>query len=108
MAFTIYKATAPDGRAYVGCTRNSVESRWRGHAVCDLPFGTIRTGDSISQAIGHFGRTNFKLETLATVESPADAAAVETLMIERHGTLAPGGFNIMRSNYTPTRWKEAA
>lgn len=31
--FTIYRATAPDGRSYVGCTTQTLKERWRQHKM---------------------------------------------------------------------------
>jgi predicted GIY-YIG superfamily endonuclease len=108
MAFTIYKVTCPEGRSYIGCTGKSVEERFRAHVSDPARWGTYRRGVTLGQAIRRFGRQRFAIVTLAVVERAEDAAAIETLMIERHATLAPGGYNFMRSNYSPRLWKSAA
>ncbi len=104
MAFTIYMAECPRGRRYVGCTSLTADARWRGHESS----GRKWPGDAkaiIGDAINRYGKWRFKLTILATVESVADAAAIETLMIERYDAAQPVGYNYMRkSHYVAHRW----
>lgn len=108
MAFTIYMLECPAGRRYVGCTAKDPADRLKGHESSARPW----PGDGralLCDAINRYGRAAFKLSILALVERIEDAAAVETLMIARHGTAQPNGYNAMKtSHYTARRLKVVA
>ena len=106
MPFTIYMVTCPEGRNYVGCTRKTAEARWAGHFRAIAR--SVSEPTNISEAIAKFGRDAFTLRVLAVADNAEDAAAIETMMIERYGALRPRGYNWMgTSHYAPARWKAA-
>jgi hypothetical protein len=108
MAFSIYIATDPEGRHYVGCTSKPVMRRWRQQerGFRDWPAERFL---GICDGIARYGHDGFTVRVLATVEDIEDAKAIETLMIERHGSLRPNGYNAMKtSSYTRrSHWKAA-
>lgn len=108
MAFTIYMVTAPDGRSYVGCTSKRLSHRWTMHC-CKAAGIRWKEGapPCLLTAIARYGRDAFTLKTLAVADDVHDAAAIETLMIERHGTMVPGGYNRRVASGYP-RFKDAA
>jgi hypothetical protein len=107
MAYEIYKVTSPAGRSYIGCTRKGAAFRWHQHEGCSRDWpGDERA--SIGDAINRYGKESFTLEVLATATSAADASAIETLMMERHRTLRPHGYNRIKSHYALVSRDEAA
>lgn len=108
MSFTIYKITCPEGRSYIGCTSKTAAERWRSHQADHREWPGHRRA-LLADAIGRFGKAAFKVTTLAVVEGADDAAAFETLMIERHRTAHPHGYNFMKtSHYVTHRWPQLA
>lgn len=107
MAFTIYMAEDPRGRRYIGCTKKTAERRWK-----DNGNGWASSAEQplhLMAAIHRYGRDAFRLTVLATVAGEADAAAIETLMIAKYGTMTPVGYNFMRSShYRSARYARAA
>lgn len=90
----LYKATAPDGRAYIGCTNQAVEQRWRGHvSAAHGVYTHVFKPGSLQAAIVEFGGDQFLVEELETVDGRSDAFQRERDLIIRHRTLAPHGFN---------------
>jgi hypothetical protein len=87
----IYLATQRStGKKYVGQTmRGSVELRWEQH-VADSKAG----GRSLIQkAIRSTGEEDFTIVELSRHQSRDELNAAEADAIEKHGTLAPVGFN---------------
>ena len=87
----LYKITAPDGRAYIGCTNGPLETRWRGHVSAAFGAGAhIFKPDSLQAAIVIFGADAFRLEQLETARSRVEGFERERdLIIQR----TPHGFN---------------
>jgi hypothetical protein len=85
---TVYALVfTPDDRVvYVGRT-NDPARREREHASRRSGCRLVRN------AFRRHGRSKFRLEPLLRCHA-ADAAANEQAMIERHGTLHPGGYNL--------------
>ncbi len=92
MRYEVYRATCPLGRHYVGCTSIGMANRWLAH-YGKPPREWSDAEADISDAIKRFGRDSFTLCLLAVAFDEADAAAIETAMIEAHKAYAPHGYN---------------
>lgn len=93
VVYHLYMATDPEGRSYIGCTYHAPEHRWAGHYSKPPRAWPGDEAAHISDAIKRFGRGAFTLTHLATVFGSAEAAEIETLLIEQHGTMTPRGYN---------------
>lgn len=87
----IYKITSPDGKVYIGQTRNAVEIRWKQHER------SARTGKFSSplfhRAIAKFGWDNFTREVVVT--GPLHMLdAYETAFILMYKSFGPRGYNL--------------
>lgn len=88
--YSIYKLTAPSGRAYVGFTSQSVEERWRQHVGRAMRGAKHPLCDSIRK----HGRDAFSVEVLATYDDADEALRAEVAAIaglEDAYNLSPGG-----------------
>jgi len=83
--FTLYKITAPSGKAYVGQTVGKVETRWRRHSYHDFP---------IARAIRKYGKENMKYEVLCECTSKEEADIAEKFYIAMFNTLHGEGYNL--------------
>lgn len=90
--YSLYVATAPDGRKYVGCTGQPLQSRLRSyHTGVRNLFGPPAT---LYEALCFFGSDSFHFEQIASATSPAKAAACEEALMRQHGALRPQGLNV--------------
>jgi hypothetical protein len=80
----VYMLTFPDGKRYIGKTKYSVRDRLYGHATGQGPLRV---------AISKCGTDAVKGEILA-YESRDNVHQVERLMIKKHGTQHPNGYNV--------------
>lgn len=87
----LYRITFPNGKAYIGITSRTAESRFAEHVsdgqrvrYAHLP---------IYRALNKYGVTSVHLETLATVDDWQDLCALERKAIAEHGTRSPRGYN---------------
>lgn len=85
----IYKLTSPSGKSYVGQTVQSLEARLGNHRCRSRCY-------AIGAAIKKYGIKAFVVETLATNVPIDQIDDVEDEMIVKHGTLKPGGYNLVR------------
>lgn len=88
--YSIYKLTAPSGRAYVGFTSQSVQERWRQH-VARAATGVTHP---LCAAVRKYGAEAFSIETLAEyadldVALRAEVAAIAALTDAYN--ISPGG-----------------
>ena len=86
--YKVYMHTSPDGRAYVGCTGDKLQHRWRGgHGyVCNVHFFTD---------IQKYGWGAFKHEVLYTFSTKDEAERKEAELIELYDLTNPEkGYNL--------------
>ena len=89
MTYSVYKLTAPNGKCYIGMTKQSVERRWNsGHAY--------QHNDHLNNAITRYGWENFDKEVLFTSESKTEAEKIERILIAKYDTTNRlHGYNIL-------------
>jgi group I intron endonuclease len=81
-----------NGRKYVGCTKNSIEHRWKKH-LREAKKGTR----ALCRAIRRYGAEQFKLECLeVVVGGHGDLMAAEIRHIGLQNSVAPRGYNLTR------------
>ena len=91
---SLYRITAPDGRAYIGIAGNP-HVRWKNHK--ERALRATSKSQYLHQAMKKHGRENFKFEVLLTEQGSGARASIEdaeVLVIELANTLAPHGFNV--------------
>lgn len=93
MIYTLYRVTAPDGRAYIGCTSQTIAQRWATHLKTYRDF-PIDGRASLGDAIRRWGKPAMVIEHIACAVGPVNAGEMERLLIAQHGTKTPGGYNI--------------
>ena len=86
---SIYVAVGPDGRCYVGQTRD-IQQRIRDHR-------RRRTCPALREAFKQFGFSAFRWRILANVP-PTAANAAEAEAIDAMNSLFPNGYNILGGN----------
>jgi len=85
---SIYKITnTVNGKSYVGQTTTTVDIRFKSHA-------RSKACRALAEAFKKYGKNSFKVECLAEAETREDLDHMERLLIEQHGTLSPGGYNL--------------
>lgn len=89
MTYSVYKLTAPNGKCYIGMTKQSVERRWNsGHAY--------QHNEHLQNAIAKYGWDNFSKEVLFTSSSKAEAENFERFLINKYdSTNRLYGYNIL-------------
>ena len=91
----IYRVThIASSKSYVGLTVQTLQQRWRNHLE-QAHAGGVRSEDSLHQAIRDFGVEAFTIEQIDSGTTKGTLEAKERLWIEKLGTLAPAGFNIV-------------
>lgn len=100
MTFTIYRATCPEGRSYIGCTTKGVEHRWRQHQPCPRQWPGAEEA-CIGDGIARFGKAAFTVEVLATTETVENAKILETALIAHFETVGAKGYNRARLSNLP-------
>ena len=80
---SVYKITAPNGKAYIGIT-NNIKIRWKNHRYTDYPIG---------RAIRAHGNS-MVFEVLVEDLCRKDACVKEIELIKELGTLSPNGYNL--------------
>lgn len=84
----MYRHTSPDGKAYVGCTGDTLQHRWRGG------HGYV-TNSRFFSDIQKYGWSEFDHEILYVCESKEDAEKKEAELIARYDLTNPEkGYNI--------------
>jgi group I intron endonuclease len=78
-----------NGRAYIGITSRGLKRRWSEHI-----YDASRSRMAISRAIAKYGASQFRIEAICSARSWEDIWAVESVLIEQHGTRAPAGYNV--------------
>ena len=100
--YTIYKRTTPDGKVYIGCTKQSLRAR----------AGVLGAGyrnDSVFwEAIQKFGWDSVKTEVLAETDSVEAACDLEISFIKKYDSLNPDiGLNSRLQHYVhDAKWSE--
>ena len=89
MIYSVYKLTAPNGKCYIGMTKQSVERRWNsGNAY--------QHNIHLSNAIAKYGWENFKKEVLFASTSKAEAESQERWHISYYDSINRlHGYNIL-------------
>ena len=88
MMFKIYKRTTPDGKVYIGCTKNSLELR------AGVGGSGYKQCGAFWSAIQKFGWDNIKSEIIEEVDSEELAHSRETFWIEQYQATNPDfGYN---------------
>ena len=90
MTYSVYKLTAPNGKCYIGMTKQSVERRWNsGHAY--------QHNEHLQNAIAKYGWDNFGKEVVFTSASKTEAEKIERFLIAKYdSTNRLHGYNILR------------
>ena len=84
----IYKATAPNGKAYIGKTNQSLDARRANHEN-----STLRgSGYPFHRAVRKYGDA-IEWEVIARADSADELNALEAHYIAAQNTLAPNGYN---------------
>jgi len=86
----VYKLTSPSGKAYIGISKHSLDFRMKLHLRSNSYCKAIKA------ALNKYGEAVFKKELLHDNVPLADLGRLEIMEIERHGTFAPGGYNLTR------------
>lgn len=105
--YTVYKHTTPDGKCYIGITKQDVYNRWKSGS-------TYKSNYYFYRAIRIFGWHNIKHEIIATELTKEAAAEMEVALIQQyhsdirsHGyNIAPGGFAPKQSEATKKKLSE--
>ena len=84
----VYKLTSPSGKAYVGISKHSLEFRMRLHLRSNSYCKAIKA------ALNKYGEDAFTKELLHEHVPLAELGKLEVVEIARHGTYAPGGYNL--------------
>ena len=103
--FQAYAITCkPSGKTYIGITGASLSRRWTEHQ-----YSARRrpNASALYSAIAKYGIDSFTIQPLCSATTWADICAVESLLIQQHGTLAPIGYNLTlggegRSGFRPS------
>lgn len=85
-AYTVYKLTSPEGKVYIGQTKNSLARR------CQRGKNYKRNPE-LTADIQRLGWDNFTLETLRQDASAKYADAIERLAIIYYKAMSPNGYN---------------
>ena len=84
----VYKLTSPSGKAYVGISKHSLEFRMKLHVRSNSYCKAIKA------ALNKYGEDAFKKELLHENVPLAELGKLEVMEIAKHGTYAPGGYNL--------------
>lgn len=76
--YLVYKYTSPDGKVYIGCTSEDLDTRWS--------KGYCHNSD-LRRDIKKFGKDNFKREILASGLTEEDAYDMEQELIHKYRTI---------------------
>ncbi len=87
-----------NGKSYIGQTVFSIEARFARHC------GKHKT--AISQAIAKYGKANFKLELLESVNTSEELNKQERYYIENYNTIAPNGYNLKSGGNQKVKFSE--
>lgn len=91
MGSCLYRLNFPNGKSYIGITKNSAEHRFRKH----ISVSESKTERSflVHRAIVKYGAENVRVETLVIGDWDY-LAQLEVKAIEAFGTRLPNGYNI--------------
>ena len=97
--YRVYKITSPDGKAYVGLTRTSLNKRWWSHIT--LANQEKLKLKPLGQAIRTFGKENFTLEILSDNLTRQEGELQEIHFISLYKTTDPEyGYNTLSGDNT--------
>ncbi len=109
MRHIVYKIThRRTGRAYIGITSASLETRWYQHRHAARRNDGTNNGQPIVRALREDGPDAFRIEALAEAASRAQALELEHEAIQAHGTAAPAGYNTGTTRPPDTRARHRA
>ena len=90
----IYKHTCPNGKCYIGQTKQKVNNRWQngnGYKNCTLFY----------RAIQKYGWENIKHEIIEdNIETQEEADEKEIYYIKKFNSLKPNGYNLLKGGKT--------
>jgi group I intron endonuclease len=89
----IYKHTSPNGKAYIGQTKN-YKHRCLSHVSASKNENNLKHHLTFQRAIAKYGWDNFKHEILLDNLTLAEANKYEEFYISEHDTLSPNGYNL--------------
>lgn len=89
----LYRLTSPSGKSYIGITTD-VGRRRRTHKR--IALSGAKPSHPLYRAIVKYGMDKFAVDVLDQYGTPDEAKAGEAAAIDRHQTLAPGGYNVSR------------
>lgn len=99
----LYKLTFKSGKSYVGQTVNSLEKRMSRHRH------GVKSGSLLPVHCAWRVHGAPSVEILGTYDSPEELHAAEMAAIAKHGTLAPGGYNLgLGGETSPSKNPEVA
>lgn len=88
----VYKITClPNGKLYIGITRNTLIKRWQGH-LCVARKPNPKT--PLHKAMRSLGSEQFQVEQIEVLPTRAEAGAREKYLIEAMNTKVPTGYNV--------------
>lgn len=92
--FKAYRITnLVSGKSYIGITRHGIDRRFREHVSVALRGGKR---SALYAAIRAYGPQSFRIEHLCSARSWRAMVEAERALIDQHGTLTPGGYNLIR------------
>lgn len=94
-----------NGRRYVGITSRGVAARWASHLHDSRK---AKKSLLITRAIAKYGAESFDVEEVCCATSWADICALETALIQQHGTRVPNGYNVSLGGAGPFGVKRTA
>lgn len=87
--YTVYQHIFPNGKRYVGVTRNRVEKRW-GYR------GSNYKSQIVGRAIEKYGWDNIRHEVFAVCDTKEQAERLERWLVKRFDTTNPAhGYNVL-------------
>lgn len=104
MGFYVYKITCEkNGKAYIGCTRTSVEKRFKRHCL----LANSGRNMPICDAIRIMGKNAFKVETVYEAVDEREMFMAEKAIISSHGTMFPLGYNYAKGGMGGAGFRES-
>ena len=87
--YTVYQHIFPNGKRYIGVTRNSVEKRW-GYRGCNYK------SQIVGRAIEKYGWDNIRHEVFAVCDTKEQAERLERWLVKHFDTTNPAhGYNVL-------------
>jgi group I intron endonuclease len=95
----LYIITGPEGKQYIGATKNTIARRFSGHVSDSKRTNPRGDGSYLQNAMRKYGAENFTVRTLLV--GPRDLIfALEDYFIQSFGTRSPSEYNTVRGGST--------